>query len=49
MSVNVSWEDYGTAVIEVGLSQPWGGATGLDINALRWYNARGETGLEYIL
>jgi hypothetical protein len=49
LPTNVSWEDYGTVVIEVGLSQPWGGATGLDSKALRWYNARGETGLEYIL
>jgi hypothetical protein len=45
---NVSWEDYGSVVFEMGLSQPWGGASGLESKALRWCNARGETGLEYL-
>jgi hypothetical protein len=49
LPANVSWQDYGTVVIDVGLSQPWDGATGLDSKALRWYNARVEAGIEYIL
>jgi hypothetical protein len=36
-------------IIEVGLAQSWDGCTGHDRKALRWYNARKETRVEYIL
>jgi hypothetical protein len=46
---NTSWTNYSTLLVEVGLSQGYGGNAGLDRKSRMWFDSLHMHGLQYIL